>query len=752
MKLTTVIGIYVLVACALIFAGITAVLESTAAKGVKEQAHRVTHLLQMEMVECVDGEISSVEANVHRTASASEEFGKFRNESNISTILRLMISGDSTIMGGAFAYVAGHAPEGKDRWMIYAHRTDSAIICRQLASTDYDYTSMDWFANPVATAKPGWSQPYFDKGAGDCLMTTYSQPLTAADGKVTGVVTADVELTTLINSLQRLRPYPTSRSFLLDKDGKLIGDAALYEAMSENLQNILENIDLQVENGAFRDQTFSISGEEYLSNYSSLEGLALIVCTVTPYDSVVSVFRSMRLPFLLVIILGLLLLFGGIYAVIRYAAKPLSRLTGAAGEIGRGNFNAELPAVGGFTDLRQLRDAMQVMESSIATYVADIKTATRKSERIRSELDIAANIQRSMLPGKWEMTDGICISSLLESAREVSGDMYDYVRNGEAVYVLVADVSGKGVPASLVMTSVLSLFRAEASRGILPSEILAGINRTICKGNTNCMFVTAIILRLQHGRLTIANAGHNPPLIMRHREWELMPLNPALPMGIMEETVYGDEETDFGPHSRLLLYTDGLTEAENGAGEQFGEKRLVHCLSSHTADTPEEVVNGIRRYVADFAPEGIADDITIVCVGHEPEILHTSLGYFPEEIAGLQMFIEKLGMPKDMAGKGNLILEEAVANIINHSTPATADDKIEITATKAGDGVVFTISDSGTYFNPLEDSPEVDITLPAEQRRVGGLGIFLLRQLADEISYNRDNNLNTLTIKIKYII
>lgn len=752
MRLTTAIGIYSLTACGLIFAGILAVLEWAAAAGVEEQAHRVTGLLQAEMVQCIDAQMSGVEANVDRTSMAFEVFGNSLRGKELSKALRLMMTGDSTIVGAALAYQPQYAPGGARRWMMYAHRAGSEVMTRQLASSGYNYTDMDWFTAPIASGRPSWSRPYFDHGGGDCLMTTYSQPVSNDTGDIIGVLTADVELGAVIHAMQRLKPYPTSRSFLIDREGRLIGDEDIYGPIGATERNILEHIDLQVDGGHFRDQTFTIDGERYMSNYSNLAGLELIVCTITPYNTVVAVFRNLRLPFLIVILVGLLVLFGGIYSVIRYFSRPLSRLTQAAVEIGKGNFATPLPPAGSLTDIRKLRDGMEHMETSIAQYVSEIENATRKSERIQSELDIAAGIQQSMLPGPWGTgSDGVEISALLESAREVGGDMYDYVRNGDAVYLLVADVSGKGVPAALVMTSVLSLFRSEAGRGSFPSEILAHINRVTCRGNTACMFVTALVARLKGASLEIANAGHNPPLLYSEGHWSVMRLAPALPLGIMDDTEYADTVITFAPDHLLLLYTDGLTEAENAKGEQFGENRLLETLSNAPSTAPGEITQLLRREVAKFAPGGLSDDITIVCMGIEADERRLSLGYSAREISKLADFTRQLGLTDEMTMKVNLVLEEAVANIINHSAPSHPDDKIGITVKKSTDTLRLTITDSGPNFNPLEDAPEVDISQSVEERPVGGLGIFLLRQLASNISYTRDNDHNILTININPI-
>jgi len=760
MRLSTSLSIYALCVCIGIFAGTAIVLESYAARRENEQAHRLTDMLQSRMVRNVDIELHAVVGNVQRTGREIMAFGERLNDEGASRLLGIMVESNPIIMAGAIAKV----PDGNSgEWMIYVQRTDSVIVSRQLGSTAYRYTSMPWFTGVLASRTGEWSAPYVDHNGGECLMTTYTQPLTGDDGNIHAVVTADVALTTLSEEVASLKPYAASMSFLFTSDGEIID---LPGNCPDSLDALLPVIERQLKSVAdVGEGDIIANGREYIYCHSRIPDLDIIVCTVTPYRSILSVMKQLKLPLFVILACGFLVLVIGICLVVVYATRPLNRLTKAAKRIGDGDFDTLLPPMESNSDLAKLRNAMDYMIKSIKGYIGKIAEDARSRQRIESELEIARVIQRSMLPLPWT-TGGkrigmseVSVSALLESAREVSGDMYDYVSHDDYFYFTVADVSGKGVPASLVMSAVHSLFRFAAEERMTPGEILDKINRHVCDNNTHNMFVTILIGRIdtRSGVLSLSNAGHNPPILIRGGECRYLDLDPGLPAGIMDDIIYSSLNIGFVPGDKVFLYTDGLTEAEDAGGVQFGQEKLLADVSDRALSgpvMPEDLVVYLRERVAEFAVSPLADDITMLCVGFGNSIVRwVSLHYDLQEIARLAEFVKlmasELSWSDLLTGKVNLVLEEAVANIVNHSEPSSADDKIEVKIITADAGVILEISDRGPRFDPIASAPEVDITLPVEARSVGGLGLFLINQMSESVTYEYINRQNILRIQIK---
>lgn len=345
---------------------------------------------------------------------------------------------------------------------------------------------------------------------------------------------------------------------------------------------------------------------------------------------------------------------------------------------------------------------------------------------------------------------------MLQPAREVSGDMYDYVCTESLLYFIVADVSDKGVPASLVMSGVHSLFRFAAEQTMSPKEILECINRHICASNPHNMFVTVITGVIDVGRrqITVANAGHNPPLLITREGCRYLTLAPGLPIGVMDDVAYTQTSLPFGHGEAIMLYTDGVTEAEDSKHVPYGEEKLQSTVSSlvtHEGEIiPQHIVRAVSDAVSAYSVTPPHDDITIMCIGIASYIL---LDYDIKEIERLASFVNhnasQYGWEHELTQRINLILEEAVSNIINHSRPEAAHTHITVSIIPHPDGISMEITDGGIQFNPLESAPDVDINLPVEKRPVGGLGLYMIRHMVSSATYGYSDSKNHLRLYLK---
>ncbi|MBR4808773.1 MAG: SpoIIE family protein phosphatase [Bacteroidales bacterium] len=380
----------------------------------------------------------------------------------------------------------------------------------------------------------------------------------------------------------------------------------------------------------------------------------------------------------------------------------------------------------------------------------------KKRERIEGELHVATGIQMSMVPKTFppfpERHD-LDMAATIVPAKEVGGDLYDFFIRDEKLFFCVGDVSGKGVPAALVMAVTRTTFRNLSASENSPGRIVTAMNESLSAMNENNMFVTFFcgVLDLAEGKLRYCNAGHNPPRILTDAIRSL-PVAPNLPLGIMSGFEFEEQETVFRYDDALFLYTDGLTEAENAAHEQFGEERMDEAL--HGRKSAERHLDNIKQKVAEFvgdAPQ--SDDLTILFIHYLPITHRLILTNDIAQIALLPEFVELAvkdsKMDPIMTDSMNLALEEAVTNVILYAYPEGTEGKVRIDASAGENALAFTITDYGKAFDPTARE-EVDINASLEDRPVGGLGIHLVRTIMDSVRYERIGQKNILYLTKNY--
>ena len=337
---------------------------------------------------------------------------------------------------------------------------------------------------------------------------------------------------------------------------------------------------------------------------------------------------------LLIALAALLIAFIVTFFLIKRFTKPVKILTAHAKQLTENNF--------GFTDSTELtnltkssRDEMGNlaqtfinMEKTLQKYIHDLKLTTAANEKIRSELRIAHEIQMSMLPKTFPAfpeRGEIDIYAMLEPAKEVGGDLYDFFFiDNDHLCFMIGDVSDKGVPAALFMARSKSLIRSTSmmlKKGLSgipsPSEIISEVNAELYTDNEHCMFLTLLlgILNVKSGHISLTNAGHNPPYILKEDQIELIELPHRTPLGLRENVLYTSEELILYDHQSIFLYTDGITEATNEKNEFFGEKKLEKTLRILSNSSPYTVLKMIIKEVHQFAGQTPqSDDITMLAI------------------------------------------------------------------------------------------------------------------------------------------
>ena len=386
---------------------------------------------------------------------------------------------------------------------------------------------------------------------------------------------------------------------------------------------------------------------------------------------------------------------------------------------------------------------------------------TSVKERMESELEIARGIQMSMLPKifpPYPDRSDIDIFASIVPAKEVGGDLYDFYIRDEKLYFCIGDVSGKGVPASLVMAVTRSLFRTVSGHEKSPGRIVTAMNNSMSEMNESSMFVTFFcgVLDLKTGHLRFCNAGHNAPVLLNSTK-TLLPVEPNIPLGIMQGMAFKEQETDLSYDDAVFLYTDGITEAENASHELFGERRMLDTLSGlkGSRSHQEQMQKAVADYVGD-APQ--SDDLTMLIIHYlnaaKPDkqerhlLIHNDIQQIPQLAGFVEAVAQEKNLDHSVALSLNLAMEEAVSNVIMYAYPKGTDGLVDIEAIIRDNSLALIVSDSGIPFNPTE-VPDADITLDAEDRPVGGLGIHLVRSIMDSVSYERSEGKNILTMTKK---
>ena len=440
---------------------------------------------------------------------------------------------------------------------------------------------------------------------------------------------------------------------------------------------------------------------------------------------------------------------------------PLHAFAEAATEIAKGNFSAKLPSRNTSYEMKTLHRSFSHLQNSLQNHIDQLQVATVNKERIESELRIARDIQMGMVPKifpPFPEREDVDLYAKLIPAKEVGGDLYDFFIENNKLHFIIGDVSGKGVPASLVMSVTCRLFRTVASSVHVPSGIMKALNDALSESNESNMFCTAFVgvMDFDTGILKYCNAGHNPPVIIdAEGNATLLSVIPNLALGIWKDFDFEDQEIKIEKGSNIFLYTDGVNEAENVAKEQYGEERMLQCLAKYHSKSPRIIVEEILKEIKNHATGAEQnDDITILCckltlnedIAPDCELVMRNdtadIMLMAEFVEGLS---EKYQLPMDVGFSLNLALEEAVANVMKYAYPEGETHDIVLSVKLIDNRLIFKLIDTGKPFDPTI-VPDADVNLSAEDRQIGGLGIFLVRQIMDSVEYRRIDGRNILTM------
>ena len=671
----------------------------------------------------------------------------------------------------------------------YVYFRDSTTIERkQIGSAQHDYLSQDWYAKGIESEDGYWSDPYYDKDVTNLMMCSYVRPIHGRTGQAVGVQIVDIPLEWLSEQLDEqmkkillyeifsIEGGPDTDKyfygFILGRNGQYIAHPQKELVLKENFKKVVQATANTLDNAVYRKMMAGESSmldkiktedDTYYISYAPIPQTGWTIAVVQHW-SVVYIWAIVISIFILIIlIIGGLIIFFTTQFTIWHSTKPLRYLTKSVNEISQGKFDTPLPKIRHNDEIRQLRDSFETMQHSLANYMEELKRTTASKASVENELKIAHNIQMSMLPKTFppfpERTD-IEIYGKLTPAKAVGGDLYDFFIRDEKLFFCIGDVAGKGIPASLVMAVTRSLFRNISAHSTKPEEIVSTLNNSLNEGNSASLFVTFFVgvLDLATGCLHYCNAGHNAPWLINpnaDEPYAKLPVKSHLPLATMPDCDYASQETMLTPGTTIFLYTDGLVEAENEAHQLFKIERLQQTLATASA-YPEPLIKAVDDAVHQFVGNAEqSDDLTMLAIMYtntqsgnklerqltlQNDVRETPLlGTFVEDIC------EELGIDPKTTMKMNLALEEAVVNVMEYAYPKDQQGEVRIKAEANDTLLKFVISDDGKPFDPSIYG-EVDITQEADKRDIGGLGIHLVRNIMDDIKYERLNGQNIFTL------
>lgn len=383
-----------------------------------------------------------------------------------------------------------------------------------------------------------------------------------------------------------------------------------------------------------------------------------------------------------------------------------------------------------------------------------------ENARIESELTLATDIQANMLPRIFppfpDHTE-FDIYATMNPAREVGGDFYDFFMIDDShIAFVIADVSGKGVPAALFMVTAKTLIKDHAQLGLPPAEVFTRVNSILCEGNDAGLFVTAWmgVLDIQSGNLTYVNAGHNPPLLCSEGKYSFLRSKPGFVLAGMDSIHYRQAALQMMPNDKIYLYTDGVTEATNTSYELYGDERLLSFLNAHSDSSGKTLLTAIRNDINSFAGDAEQfDDITMLHLEYKGTVDNGVLEktfpakdeYMSELLDFVAAELKKAEAPQKTLMQISVAVEEIFVNVAHYAYPErTGNVKLELLL--KANYVQLCFKDRGIPFNPLtRENP--DITLSAEERDIGGLGILIVKKTMDSVVYQYKDGMNILTIE-----
>lgn len=568
---------------------------------------RNCHLTLDNSVLKMDKYLSGIETTTERSSRLLSDFAS--DTKTVGMVAETILKYEENILRCTITLDPSATDKAAESHCIAAYRNGDGGTASQACKGEKRHT--DWYRTTKQTGKGHWSDPEEDGHGG--LVATYAKPLYREDGTFLGVVECDVDIKEILTKINEEKPYEHATVAVVGSD------ASIHLAEGDSIVRGDSNLMAQG----------SIKADKSIHHVKNKGKNALAICApamngwsnllICPYSDIIATVQTANIVFLLITVLGILLLYLICRKTISRMSQPITEFAYAAMSIGQGNFETKILEVDTQDEFKRFSDSLHYMENSISGYIEELKKTTAANERFESELNIASQIQMQMLPLQFPSFAGIDLHASLKPAKEVGGDLYDFFVRERKLYFIVGDVSGKGVPAALYMAITKASFRTVSGLDIPVNEIASKVNDSFCSSNESGMFVTLFLghIDLDTLKMEYCNCGHNP-IVVVDKEGKASYLNsiPNLASGLIEGFEYQSQSLQLHEGMRLLIYTDGVTEAENRAKELYGEERLMEYVSQQSPDTLSETfVANLEQSIKAFTGSNPqSDDITIMSI------------------------------------------------------------------------------------------------------------------------------------------
>ena len=491
---------------------------------------------------------------------------------------------------------------------------------------------------------------------------------------------------------------------------------------------------------------------KYMYVFKFVEGYCLIAAMPVAEAMFMRDASMLTSVFMQVLIFATLFVF--IYILIkRVIINNLKKINNTLARITMGDLNVRVD-VRSNEEFASLSDDINSTVSTLKRYIAEA------AARIDKELEYAKQIQLSALPTNFPDNEDFGIYAQMIAAKEVGGDFYDFYKlNDTTVVFLAADVSGKGIPAAMFMMTAKTIIKDLAESGMAVNDIFTKANEKLCENNESGMFVTAWmgILDITTGQVKFANAGHNPPLLKRaNGSFEYLKTRAGFVLAGMEGVRYRVGELTLNPGDRLFLYTDGVPEATNAENKLYGEDRLVSFMNQNTSMEATKLLPALKANIDEFVGEAPQfDDITMLMLDYKPkeggaymtnQTFPAKTEALPDILGFVEETLEGYGCPMKIQMAVCVAIEEVFVNVAHYAYGnGEGDMNLGIGFDEENRTITFRMTDKGVPFDPLQ-KPDPDLTLSAEEREIGGLGIFIAKKTMDSLRYSYENGENILTM------
>lgn len=697
---------------------------------------------------------------------------------NTESILFDILTSNSDVYGSCIAYKPILSNSDTILNAPYGWKTNSGLKFKNLGDKDYNFPVWDWYTIPANEARNVWSEPYFDQGGGNALMTTFSVPSYRVLGDTSSfvaVLTIDVSLKWLNEMLSGMKFFESGFAFLISNQGNIISHPDTSLVMKRGIVELARELnDKQFENLAHDmlngKEGFKVVDKGFFSKkslvyYSPLQNNSWSLGFVFPQAELYEDLTLLNNRLIIILTLGILLLFIFIVFLSGRITKPIRKLALILSKDSEAFITTQIPDIGGSSEIESLSNSFKLLQNELKKYISNLRDVTATKERIESEINIARKLQLSMLPNSQLIgfSDKINIASFIKPAREVGGDFYDYFfLDSSHLFIAIGDVSGKGVGAALFMSSAITLLRAYAkTSGNDLRRAMTLTSEYLCNNNSQKYFVTifASILNIDTNEMVYINAGHNYPIIISENSNTLV-LNKTHipPLGIIKSKKIIDSSLFLNSNDKLFLYTDGLTEAMNNKEELFTTTALLELLAKNAKSAPETLIDIVNESLMRFTQATAQyDDITMLCINTINKLPNNTFQLVFNNIKNLEILnelrlkIDEFFSDSDTSSKTTsrlvLVLEELITNILKYGSLEQSIKQIEVKIIDKRDHLEVTIIDSGKPFN-IEAAIAHSTNNSPDFKIIGKKGLLLVGKITNNLSYLRDLGKNIISFKI----